>query len=502
MGCWRAGALEQGWRAVAIFPLIADREVDGVIVLHAEEAGFFDDEEFDLLKEMADDLGYALENIEKEKQLNYLAFFDVVTGLANRAYLVGGMNPLLGWARRENKRVALAVLDIDRFKLINDSLGYRGGDNLLKQFADRLAGALPQQERLARSGSDEFALVFSRIEAEADILKTINDTLNAALAEPFRIDGHELGVTATVGAAIFPTDGEDGETLFRNAEAALAKAKQSRERFLFYAPDMNARVSELLTMENKLRRALENGEFLLHFQPKLELATSRTCGMEALLRWQDPDQGLVPPARFIPILEETGMILEVGRWALETAAVQLRRWREEGRVLLPVAVNVSSLQLRDEKFVADVAEILGRHEIRDHLELEITESVIMEAAEKNIAMLKSLRECGVATSIDDFGTGYSSLSYLIRLPINRLKIDRSFITRMADSPDSLAVVSSIISLAHSLNLRVIAEGVETEEQMKLLKLLKCDEIQGYIFSRPLPPDALESMLGPKDPASL
>ncbi|HLF97520.1 MAG TPA: EAL domain-containing protein [Methylococcaceae bacterium] len=496
MAAWRDKAIEKGCRAVAIFPLLVEKRVEGVIVLFAGEANFFDAEELRLLEEMAGDVGYALENIEKEKQLNYLAYFDVVTGLANRAYLVSGLNPLLAWAKRQGKRVALVVVDIDRFKVINDSLGYSGGDSLLKQFGGKLKLALKNQERLARSGSDEFAIVLSQIEEEADIPKMVEEMLSAALAEPFHIDERDLRITATGGAALFPGDGDDGESLFRNAEAALAKAKQSKERFLFYASEMNAHVSEILTLENKLRRALGNREFVLHYQPKLDLASSRMCGMEALIRWQDPDNGLIPPAQFIPILEETGMIVEVGFWALDAAAAQLRQWREQGFALCPIAVNVSSIQLREDKFVGDVGEIFRRHELKEGgIEIEITESVIMEAAQRNIDTLKALRELGVHSSIDDFGTGYSSLSYLIRLPLNRLKIDRSFIVNLAESPDSLAVVSSIISLAHSLNLKVIAEGVETDEQLKLLKLLKCDEIQGYIYSRPLPVEKIEAMFG-------
>lgn len=491
---WREETLKRGCYACAGFPLLTGKQVKGIILLYAQEINYFNQDERLLLEEMAGDVAYALENIEKAEQLNYLAYYDAVTGLPNRLHFVSDLEQRLTWARQEKKQMALMVLDLERFKLINDSLGYGFGDRLLRQVAERLKIALQDEELLARSGSDEFAIALSQVDEEAAVLKTVNERVFAALSEPFDINGRYLRITAKVGAALFPNDAEDAEALFRNAEAALIKAKQSSEKFLFYALDMNARVSEILAMENKLIRAIENQEFILYYQPKLDLASSRICGLEALIRWQDPDRGLVPPAHFIPLLEENGMILEVGRWALETAAKQQRQWLDKGYMPVPIAVNVSCIQLRNGKFVQEVEEILRHYGVQKGIELEITESVIMESVERNVKILKLLRDKGVYAAIDDFGTGYSSLSYLIRLPTNRLKIDKAFITDMAQNSDSLAVVSSIISLAHTLNLKVIAEGVENEEQLKLLKRLGCDEIQGYLYSYPLPPEEIETLL--------
>ena len=495
MMAWRDEALARGYRAVAIFPLSVEKNVEGIIALHADEAGFFDAAEIRLLEEMTGDVGYALGNIKKEKQLDYLAYYDTLTGLYNRAHFIRSFSDRLAWAGNQGKKAALIVLDIDRFKLVNDSLGYNAGDALLKQVAGRLALAVDDEGLLARGSGNGFAIALFQAEDEAELSRRVNDQVLAALAQPFDIGGQNLRITASAGAAVFPGDGEEAETLFKNAEAALAKAKQSKEKFLFYSQDMNARVFELLSIENKLRKALENEEFFLHYQPKLDLKTSRMCSMEALLRWRDPDLGLVSPAKFIPILEDTGMIVEVGRWVLQAAAGQQRQWLQRGHALVPIAVNVSCIQLQSPDFIGEVEEALKRHELgADTIELEVTESVIMDSAQHSIQILKSLRDMGVNSAIDDFGTGYSSLSYLIRLPITHVKIDRAFIVNMAESSNDLAIVSSVITLAHGLNLKVVAEGVETDEQLKLLKLLKCDEIQGFVYSRPLPAEQIEALL--------
>jgi diguanylate cyclase (GGDEF)-like protein len=490
---WREEAQRSGFGSVAVFPLCSEQGTRSVIGLYAAEPRFFDQDELLLLKEMTGDVNYALDNIEKNERLNYLAFYDAVTGLPNRMQFDSGLNRILSWARQQEKKVALVVLDLDRFAMINDSLGYAKGDCLLRQVGKRLKDALADDEFLARSGSDEFALALA-MDEEADILRSVDAVVHSTLAEPFEIEGKSVRITAKAGAAIFPSDAGDAESLLKNAEAALAKARQANERFLFYAPAMNARVAEVIAIENKLLKALENREFVLHYQPKLNLKASRISGVEALIRWQDPQRGLVPPGLFIPLLEETGMIREVGRWVLEEAVNQHRLWLEKGYGPIPIAVNVSPLQLRDGDFGPEVKAILSKHQLEGCIEMEITETTIMQAVEEKIDMLKSLQKQDVKISIDDFGTGYSSLSYLTRLPINRLKIDRAFISDMTQSPNSLSVVSSIISLARSLDLGVVAEGVETEDQLNLLKLLKCDEIQGYVFARPLPLDEFESFV--------
>ena len=305
-------------------------------------------------------------------------------------------------------------------------------------------------------------------------------------------------MSARAGIALFPADGEDVDTLFRNAEAALKKAKLSGDRYLFYTPEINTRMAENMLLENGLRGALAHGGLALHYQPKVDLNTRQICGLEALMRWSGPNGGPVPPVKFIPILEETGLIIEAGRWALERAVADFQRWRASGLQVPRIAVNVSPVQLRQKDFVATVVHVLqGAPDTAGALEIEITESLIMQDIAANIEKLQAIRETGVEVAIDDFGTGYSSLSYIAQLPINTLKIDRAFIMNLARNPGDVSIVSTIISLAHSLDLRIIAEGVETMEQANLLRLLKCDEMQGYLFSPAVPADQIEVFLREK-----
>jgi EAL domain-containing protein (putative c-di-GMP-specific phosphodiesterase class I) len=309
----------------------------------------------------------------------------------------------------------------------------------------------------------------------------------------FRLGGTVFRIAAKVGVALFPEDGVDADTLLKNAEAALKKAKAGGDRYLFYKQKMTETVAGKLTLENQLRQALDKGEFVLHYQPKVNLESGKLASAEALIRWNDPRTGLVPPSRFIPVLEETGLIYEVGRWALRKAIDDYLRWRGAGLPAVRIAVNVSPLQLRNRGFIAEIKEAIGiGAQAQDGLELEITESLIMEDINHNIATLHAIRGMGVNVAIDDFGTGFSSLSYLAKLPVDTLKIDRSFVVDMTAGPQGLALVSTIISLAHSLKLKVVAEGVEIEEQARLLRLLSCDEMQGYLFSKPLPGNIFES----------
>jgi EAL domain-containing protein (putative c-di-GMP-specific phosphodiesterase class I) len=317
--------------------------------------------------------------------------------------------------------------------------------------------------------------------------------MQSFLGHPFRLNEAVFRISAKVGVAMFPDDGADADTLFKNAESALKKAKASGERFLCYAEKMTASVAGRLSLENRLRLALERNEFVLHYQPKMNLANGEPTGAEALLRWNDPQTGLVPPRRFIPVLEETGLIHDVGRWALNCAIEDYRQWCRSGLRALRIAVNVSPLQLRNRSFVAELKRALGSDAgAAAGLELELTESLIMEDVRFSIASLRAIRALGVSVAVDDFGTGFSSLSYLARLPVNTLKIDRSFVIDMAEGPQGLALVATIINLAHSLKLNVVAEGVETEEQSRLLRLLDCDEMQGYLFGKPVPRDEFES----------
>jgi len=492
---WRAEALQRGYRSVTVFPLmLGDRPV-GVFVLYASETDIFDEEEMRLLVEMAGDISFALDHLEKEERLNYLAYYDAVTGLPNRTLFLDRVAQKINAARRDGKVFSVIMLDLNRFRSINETLGRQAGDDLLRQLAQRLQGMLGETDILAHFSADYFGIATRCNDASVNIVHVLERILSTIQDQPFLVGGQELRVSAMAGVSSYPSDSEDIEALFHNAGAALKKAKLSGDKYLFYAPAFNALAAEKLTLENKLRRALEQEQLVLHYQPKVNLKNGQICGLEALLRWNDPETGLVPPMKFIPLLEETGMILEAGRWALVKAVSDILVWQSKGLVVPRIAVNVSAIQLQQKDFVDMVAQVIsGAKNAAVKLELEITESLIMQDIQANILKLRATREIGIEVSIDDFGTGYSSLSYLAKLPVNALKIDRAFIINMASNADDLSIVAAIISLAHSLNLRVIAEGVETEEQANLLRLHKCDEIQGYLFSPAVPAEKIEAFL--------
>lgn len=490
----RHETLRRGYRSVAVLPLIVESQPIGVFVLYAPEANVFDDEEMVLLIEMAGDISFAIDHLEKEERLNYLAYFDAITGLPNRALFLVRVDQRIAAAHREQKMFSVIMLDLERFSNINESLGRQAGDLLLRQFAERLKKALNETNILARLSADYFGIA-----TQDDEGATITHILEKIFADiqnqPFLVGEQELRVSAKAGISSYPADGHDAETLLRNAEAALKKTKASGDKYMFYAPEFNARVAEKLTLENRLRRALEQEELVLHYQPKVDLKSGQICGLEALLRWNDPEIGLVPPAQFIPLLEETGMILEAGRWVLVKAVSDSRAWQANGLRSPRIAVNVSPIQLRQKDFVNTVERVIsGTENAAVELEIEITESLIMQDIEANIQKLRAIRDLGMEVAIDDFGTGYSSLSYIAKLPVNVLKIDRAFIINMASNSDDLSIVSTIISLAHSLNLRVVAEGVETEEQANLLRLLKCNEMQGFLFSPAVSAEQIQELL--------
>jgi EAL domain-containing protein (putative c-di-GMP-specific phosphodiesterase class I) len=366
--------------------------------------------------------------------------------------------------------------------------------------AERMRECTRDQSWLARIEGDQFAIAVPDFESEQELVRPSEARMEQVFGQPYLVGDTELRVSARKGIAVFPEDGADADVLFRNAEAALKNAKRRNERFLFYEQGMAERVAERLSLENKLRVAIQKEEFVLHYQAKITLESRRIVGAEALIRWQSPDMGLVPPMKFIPLLEDTGLILEVGAWALKRASIDHRKWVEAGLTPPRIAVNVSPLQLRQREFVAEVEKAIMEGVTPTGIDLEITESLIMENIEANIQKLKDVRGLGLNIAIDDFGTGYSSLAYLAKLPVQALKIDRSFIITMLKDPDTTTLVSTIISLAHSLRLKVVAEGVETEEQAKLLQLLRCDELQGYLFSHPIPFDQMTALLtqGVKD----
>jgi diguanylate cyclase (GGDEF)-like protein/PAS domain S-box-containing protein len=476
-----------GIRSLAILPLIVADEAVGVLALYAEEGVFFHADELTLLTELASDIAFAIDHIEKRDRLEYLAFYDPLTGLANRALFLDRVSQCLRTAANEGKTLALILIDLERFKNVNDSLGRPAGDELLRQVAEWLTKKVGDSSLLARVGADHFAAVLPALSTGIDPAQLIKETLQAFLKHPFLWKGASYRLSAKTGVALFPVDGTGAETLFGNAEAALKKAKTGGDPCLFYAHTMRDAAAGRLSLESQLRQALDQEQFVLHYQPKINLATGKIMGAEALIRWNDPNTGLVPPGRFIPILEETGLINEVGRWALQRAIGDYLCWRRAGLSVVRIAVNVSALQLGSRGFVHEVEKILGADPMAAAgLELEITESLIMADVKHSVASLRKLRSMGVTVAIDDFGTGFSSLSYLAQLPINTLKIDRSFVAELATTHGSSVLVAMIINLAHSLKLSVVAEGVETAEQLGILRELGCDNVQGYLYSKPVP----------------
>jgi diguanylate cyclase (GGDEF)-like protein/PAS domain S-box-containing protein len=489
----RDDLLKKGCKSVGCFPLQVNGRPEGVLTLFASQVEFFDHEETQLLLALTGDLSYALDHIEKETQLNYLSYYDLLTGLANRSLFLERMAQYMLSAVSAGHPLALFLIDLERFKNINDSLGQSAGDALLRQVAEWLTRIVGNASLLARVGADHFAVVLPEVKPEGNLVALLEKTIEVLLGHPFRLNDAVFRIGAKIGVALFPEDGADADTLYKHAETALKLAKTSGVRYLFYKRQMSDAVVGKPSLENQLRQALDLEQFVLYYQPKTNLRSGRITGAEALIRWNDPRKGLVPPGRFIPLLEETGLIHEVGRWALRKSIDDYLRWRKAGRAAVRIAVNVSPLQLRHRDFISEIGQAL---KIDSHaaagLELEITESVLMEDIANSIASLKAIRAMGVTLAIDDFGTGFSSLSYLSKLPVDTLKIDRSFVIDMTAAARGSALMSTIINLAHALKLNVVAEGVETEEQSRLLHAMHCDEMQGFLFSKPVPADVFEA----------
>ena len=487
--------IAMGYRALVSLPLCESGQPVGVLCLYAGEVRFFDREELKLLSELADDISYALNHLVKEEQVNYLAYYDALTSLPNRDLFFDRLQRQIEAVRHEGRSLAVLLLDIERFSNINETFGRHIGDALLKRTAERLRQCVSSHDSLAHIGGDVFAIMLADIKGAADAAHVLERLIADCFKPVFDVGGYEMYVSVKVGISLFPGDGAAYDTLYKNAEIALKKAQKNGDTYLFYRREMNASVAKRLTLENRLYRALERGEFTLYYQPKIQTSTDHLVGLECLLRWQEPESGLILPSAFIPILEETGMILPVGKWIMEKAIADYKRWVAQGLAPPPIAVNVSVVQLRHRDFINSLKSIGDQipHGTR-MLDLEITESILMEDIDQNIQKLRAAKEMGMKIAIDDFGTGYSSLSYLTRLPVDLLKIDRSFVINMNQSPSGLAIVSSVISLAHSLELGVIAEGVDDEAQAKLLKLLRCDQLQGFYCSEPLPGDQIEALL--------
>jgi diguanylate cyclase (GGDEF)-like protein len=491
----RRMAVACGCRSAIGLPLVTDGAVVGTMMFYGAEPDFFDDAEVKLLEELAGDVSFALTFIAQQEKVEFLAYYDPLTGLPNRSLFFDRLSRQIAAGEQSGNGVALILVDLNRFRLINDTLGRKAGDALLVAVARRLAEAARPDESIARVGSNRFALASPGHWADATAASDIETRCRACFERTFLIEGEELRISASAGVAVHPMHAADAESLYANAEAALRNAQADNLPVRYYGPEMNARVAESLRLENRLKRALRNDELVLWYQPKVDIATGRLQGFEALMRWNDPETGLVPPGKFIPLMEQTGLILDAGRWALARVAEDCRRWAQAGNGPLRIAVNVSPLQLRQRDFVATVIDAAARtEEAGCALDLEITESAIMQNVEAIVPKLQTIRGLGVEISIDDFGTGYSSLAYVARLPIHALKIDRSFVVGMTQSEDSLAIVRSVTSLAHSLRLAVIAEGVETREQEALLRNLACDLMQGYRISPPLPPERIRDFI--------
>jgi diguanylate cyclase (GGDEF)-like protein/PAS domain S-box-containing protein len=421
-----------------------------------------------------------------EERVQYLAYFDALTGLPNRTLLQDRLTKALADARRQKYKIALLFLDLDRFKDINDSLGHSVGDLFLQEVAERLKRFAREQDTVSRLGGDEFLIMLTHISDISDAAVAA-ERLMDVMTTGFVVQGHSLNVSCSIGISIFPEQGADCETLIKNADAAMYGAKESgRNNFRFFAEHMNARAAERLTLENSLRQALGKNELFLVYQPQMDIATGMITGLEALLRWQHPELGLIPPDQFIRIAENSGLIVPIGEWVLRTACRQSRTWQDDGIPAVSVAVNVSAVQFRQEGFCQLIRKVLDETGLApQYLELELTESLLLANAEVTFSVLQELKDMGVTLAIDDFGTGYSSFNYLRQFRVSKLKIDRSFIRDIAVNPDDAAITTAIISMAKSLNLRVIAEGVENDAQMSFLRAHQCDEIQGYYFCKPL-----------------
>jgi diguanylate cyclase (GGDEF)-like protein/PAS domain S-box-containing protein len=430
-----------------------------------------------------------------EERLLKLAHYDSLTNLPNRNLFFESLKRLLAQAQENQWTVGVLFLDLDRFKLVNDTLGHATGDELLQHVARRLVQCVRIRDVVGRLGGDEFALILPALDSPDDAAEVAAKVIQA-FAEPFDLAGHETFISASIGITVYPGDANEAEALLRYADAAMYRAKAGgRNTYRYYTAEMNERAMEKLDLETALRRALERREFLLHFQPKLDLESGKVSGVEALLRWQRPEIGLVSPADFIPLLEETGLIVPVGEWVIRAACRQINAWEQEGVAPVPIAINLSGRQFHQKTLAALIAQIAREHGVEPRLlEFEITESSVMANAEETVRILEELQTAGISISVDDFGTGYSSLAYLKRFPIDAVKIDRSFVSDIVANPDDAAIVLAVIGMAHAMELRVIAEGVETEAQLQFLRVNACDEIQGYFFSRPLGSPAVTAFL--------
>ncbi|MDH4192259.1 MAG: EAL domain-containing protein, partial [Betaproteobacteria bacterium] len=478
---------ERGMTTAYVQPIVWRGVVCGVLALGSRGAPAIENDELKQIRDFADRVAVAMSSAWRDEQLYMQAHYDPLTGLPNRLLLKDRLDIEIANCRREGNSLALLFIDLDHFKNVNDSLGHSQGDRVLKLAADRIAHCVRGSDTVSRLGGDEFTVLLSRLNQPQDAAAVAEQILRS-LSEEFVVDRQSSFLSASIGIAVCPQDGSTAETLLRNADTAMYRAKAGgRGQVAFFEEGMNASAVERSALDREMRRAIERGEFELHYQPQIDLVTGTVLGAEALLRWTHPTLGNVPPARFIPIAEEFGHVEQIGAWALRAACRQLSAWQIEGLTLGRLAVNVSGRQFRNEALVALVTQCAGDAGITlDMLELEITEGVLVDPRGNAERMLRELAAMGVAISLDDFGTGFSSMAYLKRFPVHKIKIDRAFVKGLGHDRDSGPIVTSIIAMAHALGMSVIAEGVETAEQLAILRELHCDQAQGFHFSQPLP----------------
>ena len=488
-------ALKAGLRGAFAFPIRFGTETLGIMEFFSRGSRAPDELLVQSTRSIGSQIGQFMARRQAEERVLRLAHYDELTGLPNRSMFNQQLTRALAQARRHDKPLAILFVDLDRFKNINDTLGHDAGDRVLNETGNRLRSSLREIDTVSRLGGDEFVVLIEDLPRPAHVAVVAQKIL-AAVAEPFNLDAQEFQITASIGISTYPGDSKDIQGLMKNADISMYRAKeQGRNNYQFYSAQMNVHTLARLALESNLRRALERNEFLLHYQPKVEIGSGRIIGTEALVRWRQTAEALTPPAQFIPLAEETGLIVPIGEWVLKTACLQNKTWEDRGLPRLSIAVNLSARQFVHENLLQDVARVLNETGLDPVLlELEITESMVMRDPEHAVTLLRGLKAMGIHLSIDDFGTGYSSLNYLKRFPLDNVKIDRSFIQDLPGDGDDAAITQTIIAMAHSLRLGVIAEGVETEEQLHFLRANGCDEMQGYHFSRPLPEDQFLCLL--------
>lgn len=489
--------LEQGHRATAALSLSSAGGTTAVMVFVADTAGFFDAEETKLLDDLAGDLNFALQFIDNKERLSYLAYYDVLTGLANGKLFEDRLTQFIHTSQAAHC-VGTVLVNVDRFTQLNDALGRHMGDALLKQIARRIDNTLQGGVSVARIGGATFAISIAELASDTEIEQVVEEAILAPINQHFQLGSQEIRIHARAGVAMFPRDGSDAETLLKHAEAALQNAKRLGERFMYYSPAMNAAHSSRLALESELQRALDAREFAVYYQPRVDLISGRIVSAEALIRWHHPQRGLVLPGTFIPLAEEVGLIEPISDWVLDAVCAQQALWLQREIDIVPVAINLSAAQFKNGKIVQNITDALARHQLpARHVEFELTESMVMRDLEMAASCLKAIRALGIQLSLDDFGTGHSSLAHLQRFPFDVVKIDRAFICDVNSNPGNAAIATAIIGMAHSLHLRVVAEGVETEGQLRFLRRRHCDEIQGFYFSEAVPAVQFETMLAEK-----